>query len=326
MRTIAIEEHFLADGYREAMDRAASGGGGGMNTGSITSVQAKLRDLGEQRLRDMDAGGIDLQVISQTTLNVQSLAPGEDVPLAQAANDQLAAAIAAHPTRFAGFATLPMTNPSAAVAELRRAIRLPGFRGAMVNNTTGGRFLDDPTFLPVLEEIVALDVPLYIHPAEPPAAVREAYFSGLNPALATALATGGWGWHQEVGLHALRLIASGIFDRLPTLQIVIGHMGEMLPFMLARSTGVLAQHTRHLKHTLPEYITQNFHITTSAFFTEPPFLQALQLIGADRLIFSVDYPYSSNEQGRTFLDSLAINPTDKEKICHLNAERLLKLG
>jgi predicted TIM-barrel fold metal-dependent hydrolase len=326
MRTIAIEEHFLADGYSEAMNRAASGRGGGLNTASITSIQAKLRDLGEQRLRDMDASGIDLQVISHTTLNIQALAPGEDVQLAQAANDQLAAAIAAHPTRFAGFATLPMTNPTAAVAELRRALRLPGFKGAMVNNTTNGRFLDDPAFLPVLEEIVALDVPLYIHPSEPPAAVREAYFSGLDTALATALATGGWGWHQEVGLHALRLIVAGIFDRLPTLQIVIGHMGEMLPFMHARSTGFLTPLTRHLKRPLPEYIAQNFHITTSAFFTEPPFLQALQLIGADRLIFSVDYPYSSNEQGRVFLDRLVLNPADKAKISHLNAERLLKLG
>ncbi len=326
MRTVTIEEHFLADGYSEAMNRAASGQGGGLNTASITSIQAKLRDLGEQRLRDMDASGIDLQVISHTTLNLQALAPGEDVQLAQAANDQLAAAIAAHPTRFAGFATLPMTNPTAAVAELRRALRLPGFKGAMVNNTTNGRFLDDPAFLPVLEEIVALDVPLYIHPSEPPAAVREAYFSGLNPVFATALATGGWGWHQEVGLHALRLIVAGVFDRLPTLQIIIGHMGEMLPFMLARSSGFLTPHANHFKRTLPEYIAQNFHITTSAFFTEPPFLQALQLIGADRLIFSVDYPYSSNEQGRTFLDQLALNPADKEKITHLNAERLLKLG
>jgi predicted TIM-barrel fold metal-dependent hydrolase len=154
--------------------------------------------------------------------------------LAQQANDQLATSIAAHPTRFAGFATLPMTYPEAAADELERAVRKLGFKGTMINGTVNGRFLDDPAFLPILERAVALDVPIYVHPGHPPAPLWEAYYSSFDPAVNFSLATAGWGWHSEVGIHALRLILAGVFDRLPGLQIIIGYMGEMLPFMLAR--------------------------------------------------------------------------------------------
>ena len=326
MRTIAIEEHFLADGFREVMKRDAPSQGGGSNAAFVAAQQSKLADLGSTRLKDMDAGGIDLQVISHTASGVVSLPGSEGVRLAQEANDQLAAAVAAHPDRFAGFATLPMTEPEAAAGELDRAVQSLGFKGAMINGTTQGRFLDDPSFLPILERAVALDVPVYVHPEVPPAAVREAYYSGFDPAVNYFFATSGWGWHSEVGIHALRLILAGMFDRFPTLQVIIGHMGEMLPFMLARINNVLTPQAKHLQHSVSEYFLQNFYITTSGFFTDPPLLLALQTIGADRIIFSVDYPYSTNEQGRVFLDSASISPADKEKISHLNAERLLKLA
>src|SRR5216684_2004928 len=325
MRTIAIEEHFLADGFREMMKRNASSQGGGSSGAFVAEQQAKLADLGSTRLKDMDAGGIDLQVISHAVSGIVPLPGGEGVRLAREANDQLASAIAAHPNRFAGFATLPMADPETAANELERAVRLLGLKGAIINGTTNGRFLDDPSFLPILERAVALDVPVYIHPGVPPAAVREAYYSGFDSAVNFFLSTSGWGWHSEVGIHALRLILAGVFDRLPTLQIVIGHMGEMIPFMLARINNVLTPVAKHLQHTVPEYFLQNFYITTSGFFTDPPLLLALQVMGADRIIFSVDYPYSTNEQGRVFLDSASISPADKEKISHLNAERLLKL-
>ena len=326
MRTIAIEEHFLADGFKEFMKRVASGQAGGWSRPFAAELEAKMSDLGATRLRDMDAAGIDLQVISHTPSAVLPLPADEAVRLTREANDQLATAVAAHPDRFAGFATLPMTDPEAAADELERAVRSLGFKGAMINGTTNGRFLDDPSFLPILERAAALDVPIYIHPEVPPAAVREAYYSGLDPAVNFSLSTAGWGWHSEVGLHALRLILAGVFDRLPTLQIIIGHMGEMIPFMLARINNVLTPVAKHLQRTVPEYFLQNFYITTSGFFTDPPLLLALQVIGADRIIFSVDYPYSTNEQGRVFLDSASISPADKEKISHLNAERLLKLA
>src|SRR5258708_23650628 len=302
MRTIAIEEHFLADGFREVMKRDASSQGGSSNVAFVAEQQAKLADLGVTRLKDMDAGGIDLQVISHTVSGIVPHPGGEGMRLARAANDQLAAAVAAHPDRFAGFATLPMTDPEAAADELERAVRSLGLKGAMINGTTNGRFLDDPSFLPILERAVTLDVPMYIHPGVPPASVREAYYSGFDPAVNFLLSTGGWGWHSEVGIHALRLILAGVFDRLPTLQIIIGHMGEMIPFMLARINDVLTPVAKHLQHTVPEYFLQNFSITTSGFFTEPPLLLALQIMGADRIMFSVVYLYSTYEQGRVFLD------------------------
>jgi uncharacterized protein len=205
-------------------------------------------------------------------------------------------------------------------------VRSLGFKGAMINGTTNGRFLDDPSFLPILERAVALEVPIYIHPGVPPTVVREAYYTGFDPAVTFLLSTAGWGWHSEVGIHALRLILAGVFDRLPNLQIMIGHMGEMIPFMLARINNVLTPVARNLQHPVPNYFLQNFFITTSGFFTDPPLLLAMQIIGADRIIFSVDYPYSTNQQGRAFLDSAPISPADKEKVSHLNAERLLKLA
>jgi predicted TIM-barrel fold metal-dependent hydrolase len=326
MRTIAIEEHFLAAGFREVMKRGASSRGGSANVAFGAEQQAKLADLGATRLKDMDAGGIDLQVISHAVSGIVPLPDSESVGLARAANDQLAAAVAAHPDRFAGFATLPMTDPEAAADELERAVRSLGFKGAMINGTTSGRFLDDPSFLPILERAVTLDVPIYIHPGVPPAAVREAYYSGFDRAVNFSLSTASWGWHSEVGIHALRLILAGVFDRLPALQIIIGHMGEMIPFMLARINNVLTPMAKHLQRTVPEYFLQNFYITTSGFFTDPPLLLSLQTVGADRIIFSVDYPFSTNEQGRVFLESASISPADKEKISHLNAERLLKLA
>jgi predicted TIM-barrel fold metal-dependent hydrolase len=327
LRTIAIEEHFLSAAAAEAMKRdGAPSRSGGANEAIMAERQAKLMDLGEVRLADMDAAGIDLQVISHTAFSLQSPLPeAESVRLAIQANDQLATAIAAHPTRFAGFAILPMTSPAAAADELERAVRSLGFKGAMINGTTVGRFLGDGVFLPILERAVALDVPVYLHPAPPPAPVWEAYYAGFDLGVSSALATSGWGWHAEVAVGSLRLILSGVFDRLPGLRIIIGHMGEMLPFMLARIENVLTPVARHLQRPVSDYLLRNFHYTTSGFFTDPPLLLAIATLGADRIIFSIDYPYSTNQQGRAFLDSASLSPADKEKISHVNAEELLLL-
>ncbi len=324
MRTIAIEEHYLADSFREAMQEEAASKRGG--AGLPAPLQAKLEDLDTTRLQDMDAGGIDLQVLSHTVTDIEAFSAEKDERLAREANDQVAAAIAAHPTRFAGFATLPLLNPHVAADELERAVRSLGLKGAMINGTIKGRFLDDPSFLPIFEQAVALNVPIYLHPGIPPAPVRETYYSGLGPAVNFALSTGGWGWHSETGIHALRLILAGIFDRFPGLQIIIGHMGEMIPFMLERVNNVFSPLTTQLQRSIPEYFAQNFYITTSGFFSSPPLLLAMQIMGTDRIMFSVDYPFSTNEQGRVFLESVSLSPADKEKISHANAERLLQLS
>lgn len=194
-----------------------------------------------------------------------------------------------------------------------------------MNGTCGGLFLDHPRFTPLFEMAQALDVPIYLHPAPPPEAARNAYFGDLPGNLGFLLSTAAWGWHVETGLHCLRLIASGLFDRLPKLNIISGHMGEALPFYLDRADAFLAQGTKHLRRPVSEYFREHFYITTSGCFSLPPFLCALQVVGADCILFSVDYPFCANTLGRDFLENLPISRQEMAKITHQNAERLLKL-
>lgn len=315
MRTIALEEHFLAAG-----DPPPAGGA------LPPHLATALGDLGDGRIAAMDEAGIDVQVISHNVIGHGDAAWAREWPeFARRANDQLASAVSQHPDRFAGFATLPMSDPASAVAELKRTVTSHGFKGAMINGMTEGRFLDHPDFRPVLRAAADLGVPVYIHPGLPPEPVRSVYYSGLSDEANYSLATAAWGWHSEVGLHSLRLIMSGVFDELPSLQIIIGHMGEMIPFMLARSTERLTAAAGHLKLGVDEYFHRHFHITTSGFFTMPPFLTALHTISVDRILFSVDYPYSANTRGRDFLESLPLSPDEIAKISYRNAENLLRL-
>ncbi len=227
---------------------------------------------------------------------------------AREANDLLAAAVRAHPDRFAGFATLPTADPHAAADELERATGELGFVGAMVNSTLGsnGAFLDDARFEPLLDRFERLDVPLYLHPAPPSAALHEVLYSGLPPAAAARLATGAWGWHAEAGLHVLRMIATGVFDRHPGLRLIIGHCGEMLPFMLARIDAMLRLDTIAMKPS--EYFARNIWVTTSGLFSIPPVMCTVQVLGVDRVLFSVDYPFGPNAAGRALLDTLPLSP------------------
>ena len=215
--------------------------------------------------------------------------------------------------------------PEAAADELERAVNELGFKGALINGHVRGQFLDDRRFWPIFERAQRLEVPIYLHPTVPPAAVREAYYGGLPPVVGQTLSMAGWGWHVDTGLHALRLIAGGVLDEYPGLQIIVGHMGEALPFFLARSSRVLRQQAG-LSRPLEEYMAANFHFTTSGMFTYPPLTCLLEVIGADRVMFSVDYPYSSNSEGRDFVMGAPIGEADREKLAFGNAERLLGLG
>ena len=320
MRLITLEEH-----YRAPMLRSVGGLPEPPPDSPLAAIQAKLDDVGYQRLADMDAGGIDVQVLSHGAPGTEQLEPKQAIRLAREANDYLADAIAVHPDRFAAFATLPTAAPGAAADELERATGQLGFKGALINGHVQGKFLDAPEFWPIFERAERLGVPIYVHPTVPPPAVREAYYGGLTPQFAQALSMAGWGWHVDTGLHGLRLIAGGVLDEYPTLQIIIGHMGEALPFFLARSSRVLQQQAG-LSRPLEEYMASNFHFTTSGMFSYPPLLLLLEVIGADRVMFSVDYPYSSNSEGRDFVMSAPISDGDREKIAHGNAERLLGLG
>jgi predicted TIM-barrel fold metal-dependent hydrolase len=329
MRVIAIEEHFRSPGIAEATSQSEYSrtlrdlGQRGLRLGS--GVLDKLGDLGADRLAAMDAAGIDMQVLSHSVPSVESLSADQAVPLAREANDLLAEAIARHPDRFGGFATLPTPAPEAAADELERAVTKLGFKGAAINGRTDGRFLDDSFFWPIFERTAHLGVPIYLHPAPPLARVREEYYSGLPPAAGHWLSVAGWGWHVETGLHALRLVLAGVFDSFPRLQLIIGHMGEAIPFMLDRTNMTLSQPVTGLEREVKDYFLQNFHYTTSGFFSFPPLLCLLLVIGVDRVIFSVDYPYSSNQEGRAFLDGLPVSDLDREKIAHANAELLLSL-
>jgi uncharacterized protein len=321
MRTIALEEHFWT------AELAAAPGTGVLARADGARLDEALRDLDKERLLDMDAAGIDVQVISHSQPAAQGL-PGEPgAGAARRANDALADAVSRNPERLAGFATLPTASPEAAADELSRAVGDLGFVGGMINSTLGtdGAFLDDPRFAPLLARFESLDVPLYLHPAPPPAAVRSALYGGLPGPVAGALATNAWGWHAEAGLHALRMVVSGVFERHPQLRLIIGHGGEMIPFMLDRIDDTMPASLTGLPEAPSAYFLRHVWLTTSGMFSVPPVLCAIAVFGVDRVLFSVDYPFGANAAGRVMLDALPISPADKAKVAGLNAERVLAL-
>ena len=321
MRTIALEEHVGSP----KIAAAAKATGKMLSRKTPDLVIEKMRDVGAGRLADMDSAGIDMQVLSETGIGLDKLDRAAGAALARESNDMLSEVVRARPDRFAAFALLAMQDPEGAASELERCVVKLGFKGALISGTINDRFLDDPCFEPVLAQAEKLDVPLYLHPAPPPAAVYDVYFSGLPANIAGSLATSAWGWHVETGLHSLRLVVAGVFDRFPKLQIIIGHLGENLPFSLARADSRLTPFASHLQRRVADYFLHNFHLTTSAYFTLPPLLCALMVFGVDRIMFSVDYPFSPNAPGRILLDTAPLSPADLEKIAHINAERLLKL-
>src|SRR6516225_1579986 len=328
MRVVALEEHFSVPALARRIDPDAMSRRGFRPRKAPTSGPNPLDllpDIGEARLKAMDAAGITIQVLSNTGPG-PDLVPGADgIALARELNDHLAAAIARHPDRYAGFAVLPMQSPEACAAELSRAVKDLGFVGGMVNGTTEGRFLDHPSYDPLLAAAVELDVPIYIHPHIPPEPIRQAYFSGLPDGADRVLETAGWGWHSETAVHLLRMVVAGTLDKHPRLRIIVGHMGEMLPMMMARIDQVFKHDIGHLKRPITRAILDQVWLTTSGIFDEPPFLTALLTFGIDRIMFSVDYPYAPNAAGRKFLDRIALSPADKAKLAHGTADQLLKL-
>ena len=321
MRTIALEEHFWTP------ELAAAPGTGMLARAGGPELDARLRDVGATRLADMDAAGIDVQVLSHVQPAAQQLPGDAGVQAARRANDYLAAMVSASGGRLAGFATLPTGSPAEAAEELSRCVLSLGFVGGMVNSTLGtnGRFLDDRVFDVLLSRFESLDVPLYLHPAQQPAAVSAALFDGLAAPVAGALATNAWGWHAEAGLHALRLAASGTLARHPGLRLIIGHCGEMIPFMLDRVDDTMPPSVTGLGDTMSGYLRRHVWVTTSGMFSLPPVLCALSVFGVDRVLFSVDYPFGANQRGRELLDALPLAPADLAKVAGGNASALLRL-
>ena len=330
MRIVALEEHYTVPRIVSGIpsDVIVHRGFPGPDVvWSQTIKRDELAELGEARLADMDQSGISVQVLSVAGPGADLVAGQRGAAMACAYNDALAEACTRHPDRYRGFAHLPMLAPQQAADELERAVRQLGFCGALVNGATDGRFLDDAAFEPMLARAEALDVPIYLHPGIPVSAVRNAYYDGLPGNFSFSLALPTWGWHYDTAIHVLRLALSGTLDRHPKLKIIVGHMGEALPFMLDRIDETTAAEAKvRLRRSVRETILDQVWITTSGFFTLPPFMAALLSFGIDRIMFSVDYPFASNARARAFLDALPVSPTDRAKIAHGTADRLLRLA
>jgi uncharacterized protein len=328
MRTVALEEHFSVPSLVSRISpEAISRRGFGKRTpvpGRVNPLDL-LPEIGSTRLAAMDAAGISVQVLSISGPGADLVDGPAGIAIAREMNDTLAEAIARYPDRFHGFAHLPMREPKAAAEELARSVKSLKFVGALINGTCDDRFLDDRRFAPILAAAEDLDVPIYLHPHLAPQAVRELYYSNLPGNTGYVLEAAGWGWHAETAVHVLRLVLAGTLDRHPRLKLIIGHMGEGLPAMLARCDQVSEAYVQHLTRSISRTILDQVWITTSGMFTQPPFFAALLTFGIDRILFSVDYPYADNEKGRAFLQSLALAPADLAKLAHGNADRLLKL-
>jgi predicted TIM-barrel fold metal-dependent hydrolase len=316
MRTIALEEHYATAGFMA---------GPGSWLRSRPGIAEPICELGEARIAAMDDAGVDLAVLSLAAPGTEQLDGPTAVRLASDCNDELAAAIGRYPDRLAGFASLPVSAPEAAAAELERAVREHGFLGAVINGHSQGRYLDDPFFEPIFDRTAALNVPIYLHPTIPPPAVIESCYAGFAADVTFALATVGWGWHINTATHALRLILGGVFDRHPTLQIVIGHMGEATSFMLPRFDATLKPELTGLRHPVSTYLRQNFHYTFANFNDVATYANLVAQVGVSRVAFSTDHPFGSMKAARAFLDNLPLTRDDRANISHRNAEQLLGL-
>jgi len=311
---IALEEHYYDPEVAKTFDGPE---------GRAPEIRRRLDDLGELRLKEMDEAGIDVQVLSHGAPSTQRLDAPTAVRLARDANDRLAKVIAARSDRFAGFAALPTPDPKAAATELDRAISELGFKGAMVHGLTNGVFFDDKRFWPIFERAQALDVPLYVHPASPHSAVVDAYYKDYVKDF-PAILNAAWGFTVETATQGIRLVLSGVFDAYPDLKIILGHMGEGLPFLLWRIDHALSR-PGNRRISFREQFSRHFYITTSGNFSTPALLCSMMELGVDRILFSVDWPFVQNVPGTKWMSELQLSAEDKTKILSGNAKRLLKM-
>lgn len=315
-KKIALEEAFTIEALRGDEDAMLAA----VNPSWGTYVNNRIFDFTGVRLEEMDAQGVDMQVLSLTSPGIQALTDADEaIATARQANDIVAEVVRSHPTRFAAFAALPCQDPDAAVAELERAVRDLGLCGALVNGHTHGTYLDDPRHLGLWELAESLDVPIYIHPNDAPEPVAAC--AGYPMDRAT------WGWGFETGSHALRVIMGGIFDRFPNATVMLGHMGELLPFNLTRLDDRYDFYVADppLAHRPSHYVRHNLLVTTSGVNDAAALACTLQVLGAERILFAVDYPYQRNDEAVAFIDSVPMRDSDRELICHGNAERVLRL-
>lgn len=316
MRKITLEEHFAPQVYRQYLQKTGA-------SRPAPPIEAKLADVGEVRLRAMDEAGIDIQVLSLTVPGLERVSPSDAIPLARDINDEMAGVVRASNGRYAGFAALPTMDPAAAADELERAVSKLGLKGAMLNGQPGDGFLDETRYWEIFARAEALGVPLYLHPSQPMPETMYAYAG--RPELVGPV----WSFTVDLATQALRLVFAGVFDRYPGLTILLGHLGETLPYWLwrldSRWKSYASASSQRLERTPSRYILENMYMTTSGIFYDQALLCACTTMGADRILFSVDYPFEPNMAGAEFIERAPISEADRKKICYLNAERLLNL-
>jgi len=327
-RRIATEEAFATPEQMQAIERAIAGGARdadspfwsmmaqGQNP-FAQRVMRQLLDVEGERLEIMDAHGVDMHVLALTSPGVQTLPAQEAVGVAERGNDLLAELIKRHPTRFAGLATIAPQAPEAAAREIERAVTKLGLNGVMINSHTANEYLDEEKFLPIFEAAHHLGTPIYIHPRAPSAGMAEPY---LKYGLETAI----WGYGAETGLHGVRLLVSGLLDRFPKLKIILGHMGEGIPFWLWRVDYMHRHGTSRakLQRTMTEYFRENFVITTSGMQSPEVLRFCMELLSSRNIMWAIDYPYQETPGAADFIEAAGVPEADRENIFHRNAERI----
>ncbi|AMM22673.1 amidohydrolase (plasmid) [Frondihabitans sp. PAMC 28766] len=325
MRIVALEEHFVFPEVVKAWEALPPGRMAIIGGNGDDPISRRLLDIGEERIAAMDDQGVDVQVLSLNSPGVQSLDPADAVAVARDANDFLAEAIAGHPDRFQGFAAIPTPDPGAAAAELERAVTQLGFAGALLNGRTGSTNADAMQFDDLYATAERLGVPLYFHPQTPVAPVVEAYYSGFGDPTDFVLRNAGIGWHYETGMQILRMVFAGVFDRHPDLQVVAGHWGEVVLFYLERTQQISDATGVHLERTLEEYARNNVWVTGSGLLSQRYLRWSTEVLGADRIMSAVDYPFIDNSGGaaRRFLEEAPLSVDQRDGIGSGNWERLL---
>ncbi|ORY16145.1 hypothetical protein BCR34DRAFT_476824 [Clohesyomyces aquaticus] len=321
---ISLEEHYYSKAIFDSLGDRFQG-----TLHCVPGLVDQLIHVGDKRLTSMDNSNVSLQIVSH------AFTPGGPSAVnCEKGNDELAAAIAAstYPSRFAAFAVLPVGDPVGAALELGRCVSELGFVGALIDNHANGKHFDSAAYDHLWAKACELDVPIYLHPTLPSDRMAESYHGDFPIPVALSLGGPGWGWHGDVGLHVLKLFAAGVFDRFPKLKIIIGHMGEMLPFMLERChemSTAFAGGWGPRQRPLPQVWDENIWITTSGVWGLAPLKCILENTRVEHIMYSVDYPFTSNEKGRKWFEQLEqsglLTAEQLEMVAHGNAEKLLRV-
>lgn len=323
MRIVALEEHIVMPELLAAWSRLPGMQQTPERGFGDEPMTQKLREVADGRLADMDDQGVDVQVLSLNTPGVQNLSAADSLAVARQANDALAEIIIGNPERFQALATLPTPAPESAAAELERAITKLGLRGAMIYGRTRTTNADAPQFDDLYGVAARLRAPLYLHPQMPVLPVREAYYQGFGDEVDAMFASFGLGWYYENGVQLLRLIFSGVFDRHPQLQVIVGHWGEVVLFFLEH-TAIMQSMGLHLERPLADYFRQNVSVTGSGLLSERYLRWTAEVVGLDRIMYSTDYPFvdTGGRKGRHFLENAPLTEEQKAAIGSGNWERL----